>query len=113
MSKFTDYFLKIPVRVYRTDLEDYDDLPDGEFGIAWARIHFEDLYNATWHEGYGKGVLLAGENKGFDLTIIRTGDQVYYCTWTMREFENALNKFMDKIDEMNPPPEQTEEDLEL
>lgn len=114
--KFTDFFIKLPVRVYKTELEEFEDTDTEDFAIAWARIHFEDLYTATWHEGYGKGTLgLSTKENGFDFTIVRTDKLTYYCTYSIKEFERELNKFISKIESLIPEPEdtQTEEDLEL
>lgn len=98
MPKFTDTFFLIPVRVFHTELEDYDDT--GDFATAWARVPCEDLYNsATWYEAYPQGVMgMAVPERGFELTVLRTLNCVYLCTLPLKEFEKNLNKFMDKMD---------------
>src|ERR1700760_4368514 len=98
--KHTDLFMKIPVRVYRTELEDFDELD--EFGVGWARIHYSDLMLCTWYEAYGKDTVGVGEQTRFTMTVIRCGNVSYLCNWTIVEFEKELNKFMKKIDEVLP-----------
>lgn len=96
MSKFTDDFMLIPVRVFHTELEDYDE--SGDFAIGWARIPYEHLYTATWWEAYPEGTIgLAIKDGGFDLTMIRTYENTYICTWGLKEFEKKLNDFMEKL----------------
>lgn len=110
--KFTDSYFMIPVRVFNTELEDYDETDD--FGIGWARIHYGDLYACTWHEGYSTGTIgLSTKTEGFGLTIIRTPNWTYTCTWPMKEFEKKLNIFMAKVEIEQEAEDQTEEDLEL
>lgn len=106
--KHTDLFMKIPVRVYRTELEDYDEID--EFGVGWARIHYTDLMLPTWYEAYGKETIGVGEKTSFNMTIVRCNGLSYLCTWSIREFERELNKFMEKIDEILPQDSTNEEE---
>lgn len=110
MPKFTDTFFLIPVRVYHTELEDLEaDDATGDFATAWCRIPCEDFYNgACWYQAYPQGTMgIQTAEKGFELTIIRTANCSYLCTWPMKEFERELNKFMKKMEEME---KSTEED---
>lgn len=98
MPKFTDAFFKIPVKVFRDETENFDESTDS--ATAWARIPFDDLYLCDWYEGYSIGTLgVQADSAGFDVTVIRTPAHKYLCVWTMKEFEQELNKFMAKVDE--------------
>lgn len=112
--KFTDEFFLIPVRVFRHELEDFEET--GEEVVGWARIHYTSLQLCTWHEGYpyGTDAIEFKDNTGLPLTIVRCPDYSYYCTWPIKQFEKELNKFMKKVDELFPQDlEQTEEDLDI
>lgn len=101
MSKFTDSFFLIPVQVFYDETENYDETQ--EFAVSWARIPYDDLYLANWYEGYNQGKMaMATQTEGFDCTVIRTPGAKYNCTWSMKEFERELNKFMKKIEELHP-----------
>ncbi len=99
MPKFTESFMLVPVRVYNTELEDFDEIND--YATSWARIHYVDLMSATWYQAYGHGIMgVQAEANGFDITVIRTQNACYLCTLGIKEFERQLNAFMRKIDKI-------------
>lgn len=115
MTKFTDSFFLVPVQVFYGETENFDE--NSEFAVGWARIPYDDLYLANWFEGFNYGKMPMGiEREGFDYTVIRTPNAQYNCTWSVKEFERELNKFMKKIEELHPeagPDARQEDDLVL
>lgn len=106
--KYTDGLITIPIRVYdgfsiRKAIkkeEDIDMPVDGDWVAGKAKIPFQEIVGLIDYFSVGR-VPEDVASEGFDCCLVLTksfGD--FIATIPLREFEERLNRFSDKYDDM-------------
>lgn len=108
MRKFTDRYMKVPIRMYKADdVEDHinkreligvgDD--DIDYAVGYVKIFPYDILE--WHDSFSRPRTIEEvKTEGFDSTRLemRSGNS-YDCMWARREFESRANDFVAKYEE--------------
>jgi hypothetical protein len=110
--KFTDTFFAFPIKIYdgfslkkaleREEKEDSETPEPIDWISGVGRLPAKEIRKISWYDGFSREMTVEQAAKnGFDQTIIVSpnyGD--FTCVWPRKKFEEKLNEFMDKINEV-------------
>lgn len=110
--KFTSEYFMFPIKVYdgvslRELMKNKEEFgeetrEEADWIAGKVRIPLKEFlkHRVWWHEGYSKSMTVADVAKeGFDVTVVyveRMGE--FTCTWTMKEFEDRLNRAIERYE---------------
>lgn len=111
--KYTERFFKFPIRIYdghsmyKAEKEEEKQELAGQlidpvhvdFAVGYKTLKHNSIRG--WMESYTteQGLDYVME-QGFPCTLVTTKeDETYLCNWTMAEFEEALDNFVERLEE--------------
>lgn len=107
MLRPSDEYFKFPIRVYdpNYDIEGGEEYlrlhghrPKRLYVIGYTKVKVQDI--VSWEDTFSKYTPIEKvQDKGSMLTLVITRDNEYFCSWTRERFEEALNKFVEGIED--------------
>lgn len=111
MAKFTDDYFSFPIKIYnslslrkaRQEEESTEQPVEAEWVQGVMKLPVEEIFKISWHDGFSREREIKDVVEiGFDSTVVYSntyGD--FICTLNRKEFEDRLNKFMERWQKEN------------